>query len=140
MKKKEQNKEPIRLNFVQLYSILRNMGKQELNSMLYLLLCEDKISVRDVLSRYDDAKSTLMEKRKCISIEACNCLNQVLSRRRYAPTKNKTILLFLKRSIYLIKHYGNIGTIPKIEELIGYDDKTDLEMKKFIEEMYDIRL
>lgn len=140
MKKKEQNKEPIQLNFVQLYSVLRNMGKQELNSMLYLLLCEDKISVRDVLSRYDDAKSTLIEKRKCISIEACNCLNQVLSRRRYAPTKNKTVLLFLKRSIYLIKHYGNIGTIPKIEELIGYDDKTDLEMKKFIEELYDIKL
>lgn len=140
MKKKEQNKETIQLGFTQLYSALRNMGKQELNLMLYLLLCEDKISVRDVLSRYDDAKNTLMEKEKCIRLDACNCLNQVLSKRRYAPTKDKTLLLFLKRSIYLIKNHCNIGTIPKIEKLIGYDDKTDLEMKKFIEEIYDIKL
>lgn len=62
MKKKEQNKETTQLGFTQLYSALRNMGKQELNLMLYLLLCEDKISVRDVLSRYDDAKNTLIEK------------------------------------------------------------------------------
>lgn len=140
MKKKEQNKETIKLGFTQLYSALRNMGKQELNLMLYLLLCEDKISVRDVLSRYDDSKNTLIEKEKCIRLDACNCLNQVLSRRRYAPTKDKTLLLFLKRSIYLIKNHCNIVTIPKIEKLIGYDDKTDLEMKKFIEEIYDIKL
>lgn len=140
MKKKEQNKEPIQLNFVQLYSVLRNMGKQELNSMLYLLLCEDKISVRDVLSRYDDAKNTLIEKEKCLRLDACNCLNQVLSRRRCVPSKNKEVLFFLKRSIYLIKNHGNIGSIPKIEKLVGYDDKTDLEMKKFIEEIYDIKL
>lgn len=140
MKKKEQNKETIQLSFTQLYSALRNMGKQDLNLMLYLLLCEDKISVRDVLSQYDDSKNTLIEKEKCIRLDACNCLNQVLSRRRYAPTKDKTLLLFLKRSIYLIKNHCNIGSIPKIEELIGYDDKTDLEMKKFIEEMYDIKL
>ena len=140
MKKNEQNKETIQLSFTQLYSALRNMGKQDLNLMLYLLLCDDKISVRDVLSRYDDSKNTLIEKEKCIRLDACNCLNQVLSRRRYAPTKDKTLLLFLKRSIYLIKNHCNIGSIPKIEKLIGYDDKTDLEMKKFIEEMYDIKL
>ena len=140
MKQKEQNEKSIQLNFVQLYSALRNLSKQDLNSMLYLLLCEDKISVRDVLSRYDDAKTTLIEKEKCIRLDACNCLNQVLSRRRYAPTKDKTLLLFLKRSIYLIKNHCNIGSIPKIEKLIGYDDKTDLEMKKFIEEIYDIKL
>lgn len=140
MKKKEQNKETIQLGFTQLYSALRNMGKEELNLMLYLLLCEDKISVRDVLSRLDEANKTIIEKEKCLKIDACNCLNQVLSRRRCVPSKNKDVLFFLKRSIYLIKNHGNIGTIPKIEKLIGYDDKKDLEMKKFIEELYDIKL
>lgn len=136
----KKNEETIQLSFTQLYLALRGLDKEQLNLMLYLLLCDDKISVRDVLSRYDDSKNTLIEKEKCIRLDACNCLNQVLSRRRYAPTKDKTLLLFLKRSIYLIKNHCNIGTIPKIEKLIGYDDKTDLEMKKFIEEMYDIKL
>lgn len=102
MKKKEQNKEPIQLNFVQLYSVLRNMGKQELNSMLYLLLCEDKISVRDVLSRYDDAKNTLIEKEKCLRLDACNCLNQVLSRRRCVPSKNKEVLFFFLSGLSIL--------------------------------------
>ena len=103
MKKKEQNKETIKLSFMQLYSALRNLSKQDLNSMLYLLLCEDKISVRDVLSRYDDAKTTLIEKEKCLRLDACNCLNQVLSRRRCVPTKNKEVLFFLSGLSILLR-------------------------------------
>ena len=94
MKKKEQNKETIKLSFTQLYLALRNMGKEDLNLMLYLLLCEDKISVRDVLSRLNDANKTKIEKEKCLRLDACNCLNQVLSRRRCVPTKNKEVLFF----------------------------------------------
>lgn len=72
----KKNEETIQLSFTQLYLALRDLDKEQLNLMLYLLLCDDKISVRDVLSRYDDSKNTLIEKEKCIRLDACNCLNQ----------------------------------------------------------------
>lgn len=139
MKKEEQNKETIQLSFMQLYSAVRGLDKEKLNLMTYLLLCEKKISVNEVLSRLYDANETMIEKERCLKLDACNCLNRILSYRNIS-TKKDGVLFFLKRSIYLIKHYGNLGSVSKIEKRIGYDDKTDLEMKKFIEDIYDIKL
>ena len=139
MKKEEQNKETIQLSFMQLYSAVRGLDEEKLNLMTYLLLCEKKISVNEVLSRLYDANETMIEKERCLKLDACNCLNRVLSYGNIS-TKKDGMLFFLKRSIYLIKHHGNFGTVSKIEKRIGYDDKTDLEMKKFIEDIYDIKL
>ena len=97
MKKEEKNKETIQLSFEQLYHALRGLDKFSLNTMLYLLLLEKKISVKDVLARLEQAHDEIADREKGIRIAACNCLNSIISHRNMS-TKNKSMRLFLKRA------------------------------------------
>lgn len=140
MKKEEKNKETIQLSFEQLYHALRGLDKFSLNAMLYLLLLEKKISVKDVLARLEQAHDEIADREKGIRIAACNCLNSIISHRNMS-TKNKSMRLFLKRAVYLANNHGNIGKVSeKVEEKLGYDDKMEAEIKESLEDIYDIKL